>query len=81
MICLGVTLSKVKSHTFVVDHLDLLFRNVVYASDSDRTGCAEAVGFCSQGHIDIVLTKLEDFAKREYAKKSVGIFNLLKVCV
>ncbi|KFD65737.1 hypothetical protein M514_13667 [Trichuris suis] len=78
MICLGVTLSKVKSHTFVVDHLDLLFRNVVYASDSDRTGCAEAVGFCSQGHIDIVLTKLEDFAKREYVKKSAGIFNLLK---
>lgn len=75
---LGVVLSRVKNAQFVVDHLDLMLRNVNHCNIVERCGCAQGLGHCASLHTDIVLTKLENQAKLEFQKKPTGLLAFLK---
>lgn len=79
MRCLGGALALATNTSFVVDHLVLLFRSTSHAQQAERTGCAQAVGYCAIAHTDLVLTELENIAKWENLKKSSGLFGFIKV--
>lgn len=81
MRCLGGVLARVTNTSFVVDHLLLMFRGASHSQHTERVGCAQAVGYCATTHTDLVLTELENVAKWEYLKKSVGLFGFIKVCL
>uniref|UniRef100_A0A915AX96 HEAT repeat-containing protein 7A n=1 Tax=Parascaris univalens TaxID=6257 RepID=A0A915AX96_PARUN len=78
MRCLGGVLARVTNTSFVVDHLLLMFRGASHSQHIERVGCAQAVGYCATTHTDLVLTELENVAKWEYLKKSVGLFGFIK---
>lgn len=78
MRCLGGVLARVTNTSFVVDHLLLMFRGASHSQHTERVGCAQAVGYCATTHTDLVLTELENVAKWEYLKKSVGLFGFIK---
>uniref|UniRef100_A0A915PME6 HEAT repeat protein n=1 Tax=Setaria digitata TaxID=48799 RepID=A0A915PME6_9BILA len=78
MRCLGAALASSTNTSFVVDHLVLLFRSTSHAYQAERTGCAQAVGYCATTHTDLVLTELENIAKWENFKKSSGLFGFIK---
>ncbi|MCP9260298.1 HEAT repeat-containing protein 7A [Dirofilaria immitis] len=69
MRCLGGALALSTNTSFVVDHLILLFRSTLHAQQVERTGCAQAIGYCATTHTDLVLTELENIAKWENLKK------------
>lgn len=79
MRCLGGALAMSTNTSFVVDHLVLLFRSTLHAQQAERTGCAQAVGYCATTHTDLVLTELENIAKWENLKRSSGLFGFIKV--
>lgn len=74
--CIGVVLSKSASKTLVNDLLDLIFKNVNHAVETDREGCAAALGRCAATHMDAVLVKLDHIARGEHGKKS-GLFSFI----
>ncbi|KAM3720959.1 Maestro heat-like repeat-containing protein family member [Dirofilaria immitis] len=78
MRCLGGALALSTNTSFVVDHLILLFRSTLHAQQVERTGCAQAIGYCATTHTDLVLTELENIAKWENLKKSSGLFGFIK---
>ncbi|KAL3998802.1 hypothetical protein ACH3XW_16520 [Acanthocheilonema viteae] len=78
MRCLGGALALSTNTSFVVDHLILLFRSTLHAQQAERTGCAQAIGYCATTHTDLVLTELENIAKWENFKKSSGLFGFIK---
>ncbi|KAK6107053.1 hypothetical protein QQG55_26690 [Brugia pahangi] len=78
MRCLGGALALSTNTSFVVDHLILLFRSTVHGQQAERTGCAQAIGYCATTHTDLVLTELENIAKWENLKKSSGLFGFIK---
>ncbi|VDK72692.1 unnamed protein product [Onchocerca ochengi] len=78
MRCLGGALALSTNTSFVVDHLILLFRSTLHAQQIERTGCAQAIGYCASTHTDLVLTELENIAKWENFKRSSGLFGFIK---
>ena len=42
-------------------------------------GCAIGLGFCAAAHLDAAVSKLEKVAKEDMARKSSGLFGLVKV--
>ncbi|CAG9530361.1 unnamed protein product [Cercopithifilaria johnstoni] len=78
MRCLGGALALSTNTSFVVDHLVLLFRSTQHGQQAERTGCAQAIGYCATTHTDLVLTELENIAKWENLKKSSGLFAFIK---
>ncbi|VDK56505.1 unnamed protein product, partial [Anisakis simplex] len=78
MRCLGGVLSLITNTSFVVDHLSLMFRGALHSQQTERIGCAQAVGYCAAQHTDLVLTELENIAKWEFLKKTPGLFGFIK---
>ncbi|XP_046558810.1 LOW QUALITY PROTEIN: maestro heat-like repeat-containing protein family member 1 [Haliotis rubra] len=76
--CLGIIMRKSTKKDFVTKHLDLLFSTVKHTDQTEKEGCAIAVGFSAASHLDAVLTKLETVAKNDTAKKSTGILSVFK---
>ncbi|GFN92402.1 maestro heat-like repeat family member 1 [Plakobranchus ocellatus] len=76
--CLGIVMRKSTKKDFVNKHLDLIFQTVKHADQTEREGCAIAVGYTASSHLDTVLSKLESVAKNDMNKKSSGIFSMLK---
>ncbi|KRZ35676.1 Maestro heat-like repeat-containing protein family member 1 [Trichinella pseudospiralis] len=76
--CFGITLSKLQSGVLVVDYLQALFVNTSHTSITEQTSLAEAVGYVAQGHVDIVLTKLENVTKREHVRRSSGVLGFIR---
>ncbi|KRZ15315.1 Maestro heat-like repeat-containing protein family member 1, partial [Trichinella zimbabwensis] len=82
--CFGITLSKLQSGMLVVDYLQALFISTRHNSITEQTvrfgveSLAEAVGYVAQGHVDIVLTKLENVTKREHVRKSSGVLGFIR---
>ncbi|XP_069113199.1 maestro heat-like repeat-containing protein family member 1 isoform X7 [Argopecten irradians] len=76
--CLGVVMRKSNKKDFVNKHLDLIFSTIKHSDQTEREGCAIAMGFCAASHLDAVLTKLESVAKNEMSQKSGGLFSFIK---
>ncbi|XP_060075327.1 maestro heat-like repeat-containing protein family member 1 isoform X2 [Ylistrum balloti] len=76
--CLGVVMRKSNKKDFVNKHLDLIFSTIKHSDQTEREGCAIAMGFCAASHLDAVLTKLESVAKTEMSQKSGGLFSFIK---
>ncbi|CAG2234423.1 unnamed protein product [Mytilus edulis] len=76
--CLGVITRKSTKKDFVGKHLDLIFGSVKHSDQTEREGCAIAMGFCAASHLDAVLSKLESVAKTELQQKSSGLFSFMK---
>ncbi|OWF48217.1 Maestro heat-like repeat-containing protein family member 1 [Mizuhopecten yessoensis] len=76
--CLGVVMRKSNKKDFVNKHLDLIFSTIRHSDQTEREGCAIAMGFCAASHLDAVLTKLESVAKNEMSQKSGGLFSFMK---
>ncbi|CAH1269548.1 MROH1 [Branchiostoma lanceolatum] len=76
--CLGVIMRSCSNKQFVQQHLDLLFSTVKHTSQVEREGCAIGVGYCASSHLDTVIAKLEDVAKKDMVRKSTGFMGLLK---
>ncbi|XP_019641769.1 PREDICTED: maestro heat-like repeat-containing protein family member 1 isoform X1 [Branchiostoma belcheri] len=76
--CLGVIMRSCSNKQFVQQHLDLLFSTVRHTSQVEREGCAIGVGYCASSHLDTVIAKLEDVAKKDMVRKSTGFMGLLK---
>lgn len=80
MRCLGSTLARITNTSFVVEHVLLMFRTTNHGNQTERLGCAMAIGHSAQTHTDLMLTELENVAKWEHTKKSgSGIFSFIKV--
>lgn len=79
MRCLGGALALSTNTGFVVDHIVLLFRSTLHAHQVERSGCAQAIGYCATTHTDFVLTELENIAKWENLKRSSGLLGFIKV--
>ncbi|XP_052059790.1 maestro heat-like repeat-containing protein family member 1 isoform X2 [Mytilus californianus] len=77
--CLGVITRKSTKKDFVGKHLDLIFGSVKHTDQTEREGCAIAMGFCAASHLDAVLSKLESVAKTELQQKSSGLFSFMKI--
>lgn len=76
--CIGVVIRKSTKKDFVNKMLDLIFSTVKHTDQTEREGCAVALGFCATSHLDAVLTKLENVTKNEMTKKSGGILGFMK---
>lgn len=76
--CLGVTLSKITTKQFVIDHMMLMFKSANHSVLTERQGCSRGVGAISATHMDLVLIELENVSKWEHAKKSTGLFGFIK---
>ncbi|RUS75918.1 hypothetical protein EGW08_016306 [Elysia chlorotica] len=76
--CLGIVMRKSTKKDFVNKHLDIIFQTIKHVDQTEREGCAIAVGYTASSHLDTVLTKLESVAKNDMNKKSSGLFSMLK---
>uniref|UniRef100_A0A914Z6L9 MROH2B-like HEAT-repeats domain-containing protein n=1 Tax=Panagrolaimus superbus TaxID=310955 RepID=A0A914Z6L9_9BILA len=77
--CLGFTLSRITTDSFVRDHIVLIFRTMNHSNMIERRGCAQGVGECARHHTSLMLTELENIAKWEHSKKaSGGLFGFIK---
>ncbi|KAL3859489.1 hypothetical protein ACJMK2_009708 [Sinanodonta woodiana] len=76
--CLGVTMRKSTKKDFVNKQLDTIFSAVKHTDQTEREGCAIAMGFSAASHLDAVLTKLESVTKNELMRKSSGLLSFMK---
>jgi len=58
-----------------------MFRAVNHANIKERRGCASAIGYCASIHTELVLTQMENIAKWEHQRKSIGLFGFIKVLI
>ncbi|KAK6184716.1 hypothetical protein SNE40_007128 [Patella caerulea] len=75
---LGIIMRKSTKKEFVTKHLDVVFNSVKHTDQTEREGCAIAIGFCAASHLDAALSKLENVAKNDLAKKSGGLLGFMK---
>ncbi|ESO87809.1 hypothetical protein LOTGIDRAFT_234834 [Lottia gigantea] len=75
--CLGIIMRKSTKKEFVTKHLDLVFNSVKHTDQTEREGCAIAIGFCAASHLDAALSKLESVAKNDLSKKSGGFLSFV----
>jgi maestro heat-like repeat-containing protein family member 1 len=73
--CLGLTLNKTTNKSVIDSLLETMIQTVNHSSQIEREGVATGFGYCSIGHLDNVLLKLETFAKTEVKKSSGGLFS------
>lgn len=59
-------LQLVHHKEFIRRCLDTLFSEVDHNQALDRQGCAQALGYVANTHLDAVLEKIQSFVKREY---------------
>jgi hypothetical protein len=76
--CIGIVLRKSTSRQFIQDHLNLLFSTVDHSNQTEREGCAMALGFCAASHLDAAVEKLQQVAKDDMVRKSTGFLGLMK---
>ncbi|KAK7500196.1 hypothetical protein BaRGS_00008419, partial [Batillaria attramentaria] len=76
--CLGVIMRKSTKKDFVNKHLDIIFSSIKHSDQTEREGCAIAMGYTAASHLDSVLSKLENVAKNDMVRKSSGILGILK---
>src|SRR3990167_5076446 len=69
---MGLILQKLNRKEFIKDKLDHIFNIVDHSNPLERQGCAQAYGFTSASHLDIVLDKIK--ALTTGAKKQSGGF-------
>eukprot|EP01094_Clydonella_sp_ATCC50884_P016628 TRINITY_DN2764_c0_g1_i4.p1 TRINITY_DN2764_c0_g1~~TRINITY_DN2764_c0_g1_i4.p1 ORF type:complete len:993 (-),score=383.24 TRINITY_DN2764_c0_g1_i4:263-3241(-) len=72
---LGVILQKSTKKDMIREKLDFLFNTTVHENETQRQGCAQAFGYCSAAHLDMVLDKLKSVGKE--TKASGGFFSFL----
>ena len=77
--CIGTSLSKIASTTFVTDHILQMFKATQHSVAAERQGCARGVAACATVHTNLILIELENVAKWEHARKSSGFFGFIKV--
>lgn len=71
---MGLILQKLNRKEFIKEKLDMIFNVIDHSNDLERQGCAQAYGFCSASHLDIVLDKIKALAGGA-PKKSGGLFS------
>ncbi|XP_043547011.1 maestro heat-like repeat-containing protein family member 1 [Chiloscyllium plagiosum] len=76
--CVGVVLRQTGSHNVVRKQLVEILQSVRHTEPLEREGVAVCIGFCAKTHLDITLTKLEEFGKSDTLKKSPSLFQILK---
>jgi hypothetical protein len=60
---LGLILQKVNKRDFIKAKLEIMLNNVDHNNEIERTGCAQAFGYCAAAHIDMTLEKLTEYLK------------------
>ena len=76
---LGVVLQLVHHKEFIRRCLDTLFNEVDHNQALERQGCAQALGYAANKHLDAVLEKIQAFVKPDAGKSSGGgLFGLFK---
>jgi len=73
---MGLILQKMNRKEFIKEKLDMIFNTVDHTNDLERQGCAQAYGFCSASHMDIVLDKIKALCGPGQ-KKSGGLFSFM----
>ncbi|KAL5022847.1 hypothetical protein ScPMuIL_002002 [Solemya velum] len=76
--CLGIVMRKSTKKDFVNRQLDLIFSTFRNTDQTEREGCAIAMGFAAASHLDAVLSKLESVGKTCLLQKSSGLFSFRK---
>ncbi|XP_076448959.1 maestro heat-like repeat-containing protein family member 1 isoform X1 [Babylonia areolata] len=76
--CLGIILRKSTKKELVTKQLDIIFSSVKHTDQTEREGCAIALGYTAASHLDSVLSKLENVAKNDMVRKSSGILGFMK---
>ncbi|XP_069771217.1 maestro heat-like repeat-containing protein family member 1 isoform X2 [Narcine bancroftii] len=76
--CAGVVLRQMNNVDVVRKQLRELLQRVQHADALEREGVAVGVGFCATTHLDITLSKLDDYGRSDVFKKSPSLFHILK---
>ena len=71
---LGLILQKLNRKEFIKEKLDMIFNVIDHKNELERQGCAQAFGFCSASHMDLVLDKIKAYCGPPQ-KKSGGFFG------
>uniref|UniRef100_A0A8C8RI83 Maestro heat like repeat family member 1 n=1 Tax=Pelusios castaneus TaxID=367368 RepID=A0A8C8RI83_9SAUR len=76
--CIGTALGVCSNKDVVQKQLQELLETARYQEEAEREGLASSFGLCAVTHLDETLAKLEDFAKSDVFRKSVGLFSIFK---
>ena len=71
---LGMILQLVSHKEFIRSKLDIMFNDCNHLDEKERQGCAQAFGYASHNHLDIVLEKLNSYATPSKPQESSGGF-------